>query len=265
MSSTKSPRGTYIHGTEPSEQERLAELNRLTNRAFIEFLDVRPRLRVLEVGGLGILAAQVASAARDVRLVAVEQSSSQLAAAVKTPRVAYVQGDAQALDFADASFDLVYVRYLLEHVKEPERVLKEMYRVTRPGGRVAACENDISLLRVDPPCPAFEEIWKAFQRYQATLGGDGLIGRRLFRLFRSAGFSRIELSVQPEVHWFGSEAFVPWIQNLIGNIDSARRGMIDGGLCGTEQIERAVAELQDRLRCPDASSHFMWNRAMAVR
>jgi demethylmenaquinone methyltransferase / 2-methoxy-6-polyprenyl-1,4-benzoquinol methylase len=140
MSSTKSPRGTYIHGTEPSEQERLAELNRLTNRAFIEFLDVRPGQRVLEVGsGLGILAAQVASAARDVRLVAVEQSSSQPAAAVKTPRVACVQGDAHALDFADASFDLVSARYLLEHVKEPERVLKEMDRghaSRRTGGRL---------------------------------------------------------------------------------------------------------------------------------
>jgi hypothetical protein len=41
--------------------------------------------------------------------------------------------------------------------------------------------------------------------------------------------------------------------------------MIDAGLCGTEQVERAIAELQDRLRSPDASSHFMWNRAMAVR
>jgi hypothetical protein len=96
-------------------------------------------------------------------------------------------------------------------------------------------------------------------------GATASSGSVCFRLFRSAGFSRIELSVLPEVQWFGSEAFFPRIQNLIGNIDSARRGMIDAGLCGTEQIERAVAELQDCLRSPDASSYFMWNRAMAVR
>ena len=41
---------TYIHGTEPSEQARLALLNRLTNGPFVEFLQVRPGLRVLEVG-----------------------------------------------------------------------------------------------------------------------------------------------------------------------------------------------------------------------
>ena len=53
---------TYIHGTEPSEQERLGVLNRLTNDAFIRFLAVPPGARVLEVGsGLGILAVQVAA------------------------------------------------------------------------------------------------------------------------------------------------------------------------------------------------------------
>ena len=48
---------TYIHGTEPSEQDRLAALNRMTNAAFIRFLDVPSAARVLEVGsGLGLLA-----------------------------------------------------------------------------------------------------------------------------------------------------------------------------------------------------------------
>jgi hypothetical protein len=127
------------------------------------------------------------------------------------------------------------------------------------------CENDISLMRVDPPCPTFEEVWTLFQRYQARLGGDGLIGRRLFRLFRMAGFSRIELSVQPEVHWQGSAGFSGWIRNLAGNLESARRGLDDPSLCGQAKLDKAISELDDLLRCPDASAHFMWNRAMAVR
>ena len=64
---------TYIHGTEPSEQDRLAALNRMTNAAFIRFLAVPDGARVLEVGsGLGLLAVETASAARDVRVVGVE-------------------------------------------------------------------------------------------------------------------------------------------------------------------------------------------------
>jgi SAM-dependent methyltransferase len=257
---------SYIHGTEASEQERLAALNRLTNASFVRFLGVAPGARVLEVGsGLGILAAEVAAAASDVHVVGVESAAAQLAAAVSDPRVEYVLGDAHALQFPDASFDLVYGRYILEHVSDPERVVGEMRRVARPGARVAICENDISLMRVDPPCPAFEEVWQAFQRYQRALGGDALVGRRLFRLLRGAGFSAIELSVQPDVHWQGSPGFPGWIRNLVGNIESARGGLALSGLCRQAQIDAAVDELTALLERGDASSVFVWNRALATR
>lgn len=249
---------TYVHGTHPEEQERLAALNRLTNDTFIDFLGVRPGMRVLEVGsGLGILAAAVA--ARGAEVVGVERSPEQLAAARRTPNVTLVEGDAHALQFPDASFDLVYARYVLEHVSDPQRVLREMRRVARPGARVAACENDISLMRLDPPCPAFDAAWQALARYQETLGGDALIGRRLFRLFRNAGFTNIELSVQPEVHWAGSPGFGEWVRNIIGNVDSARRGM-DAATAG-----RAITELEAFLRRDDASVIFIWNRAVGER
>jgi SAM-dependent methyltransferase len=259
-------RDPYIHGTEPDEQRRLAVLNRMTNEAFVRFLDIGPGTRVLEVGsGLGILAAEVASAATGVNVVGVEKSAAQIAAAVKAPSVTYLRGDAHRLDLPDERFDLVYARYLLEHVADPRQVLREMRRVVRRGGRVAACENDISLLRVDPPCPAFEDTWAAFQRLQENLGGNGCIGRCLYRLFREAGFSRIELSVQPEVHWHGSPMFSDWIRNLVGNIESARERMVGSGVCDEAQLNRAVAELADLSRRDEASSTFTWNRAMAIR
>lgn len=256
----------YIHGTAASEQERLKLLNRLTNGPFVEFLRVQPGTRVLEVGsGLGILAAQVAAAADRVEVVGLERSSEQIAAAMPAARVRYVPGDAHELPFADSEFDLVYCRYLLEHVADPARVLAEMRRVTRSGGRVAAMENDISLVRLDPPCPAFDSVWSAFAAYQGQLGGDGLIGRRLFRLFRQTGFAQIELSVQPELHWHGSPGFAPWIENLAGNVNSGRQGLIASGMCSIEQIDSALNELSSLLDCDDASFTFAWNRAAAIR
>ena len=233
---------TYIHGTEPSEQDRLAALNRMTNAAFVR-----------------LLAVEVASAADGVHVVGVEMSSDQISAAATSPRVTYRQGDAHTIDFPDASFDLVYARCLLEHVSKPEVVMSEMRRVVRPSGRVAVCENDISLIRFDPPCPAFDRAWDLFQRYQAALGGDGAIGRRLYRLFRGAGLTHIELSVQPEVHWYGSPGFGAWVRNIIGNLESARRGIEEAPL------NRAVAELTALIEREDASSVFVWNRARGVR
>ena len=249
---------TYVHGTAPSEQERLALLNRMTNETFVAFLDVRPGMRVLEVGsGLGILASSVASIAAEV--VGVERSPEQLARAPRLPNLTFVQGDAHQLEFPDASFDLVYTRYVLEHVADPERVVREMRRVARPGARVVACENDISLMRFDPPCPAFEAAWEGLARLQASLGGDALIGRRLFRLFRVAGFTNVELSVQPEIHWAGSPGFAAWVRVVIGNIEGARQGI------GEEISDRAVAELEAFLEREDGSVIFGWNRAVGVK
>jgi ubiquinone/menaquinone biosynthesis C-methylase UbiE len=256
----------YVHGTEPREHERLALLNRLTNAAFISFLDIGPRMRVLEVGsGLGILAAEVAAAAPGVEVTGLEISSEQIRAAVQMPSVRYVQGDAQAMQFENESFDLIYARYLLEHVLYAGRVVLEMSRVVRVGGRVAACENDISLLRIDPPCPVFSKVWRAFERLQKMMGGDPLIGRRLHRLFRRAGFSHIELSIQPELHWYGSPGFAGWIENLVGNIEGARSGLVDAGEVTQRDIDAAVGELRALLEDRDASCQFLWNRVMAVR
>jgi SAM-dependent methyltransferase len=256
----------YIHGTDPSEQERLAGLNRMTNAAFIEFLNVAEGSRVLEVGsGLGILAGDVAAAAAGVQVVGVELSPAQIAATVSRPGLTFLQGDAHALDFPDGSFDLVYARYLLEHVADPARVLREMRRVARPGGLVAACENDVSLMRFDPPCPAFDRAWETFTRFQSTLGGDGLIGRRLYRLFRDAGFADVELSVQPEVHWHGSPGYVAWVHNIIGNLESARSGMIAAGVISESDLDAAVGELERLKTDSTGSAVFVWNRAMAVR
>lgn len=250
---------TYIHGTEPREQDRLATLNRLTNQRFLQFLSVRPSMHVLEVGsGLGILAASVAAAADGVTVIGLERSIDQIRAAVSAPGVTYVEGDAHQLEFPNASFDLVYARYLLEHVARPEQVLREMRRVARPGARVAVCENDISLLRLDPPCPAFEQVWDSFARYQQTLGGDALIGRRLYRLFRAAGFESVELSVQPELHWYGSQGYRAWIQNLIGNIESGRRGL------DAARADQAIGELITLAGNKQGSCTFVWNRAAAV-
>jgi hypothetical protein len=65
--------------------------------------------------------------------------------------------------------------------------------------------------------------------------------------------------VQPEVHWQASPGFPAWVRNIIGNLESARRGL-DAGV-----LDAAVAELNELAGRPDASSVFVWNRAVGVR
>jgi ubiquinone/menaquinone biosynthesis C-methylase UbiE len=261
------PEASYIHGTDPSEQARLAALNRMTNAPFLDFLNLGPADRVLEVGsGLGLLAAQAAARAPRGRVVGLEHSAAQLAAAPPPPaNLSLVQGDAHALPFPDDSFDVAYCRYVLEHVADPVTVLAEMRRVVRAGGRVLAQENNIEINRFDPPCPAFERVWERFAQLQAMLGGDALIGRRLLRLFRGAGLRQIELSIQPEVHWSTSPGFVPWVTNLIGNVRSGEAALVGRGLASAAQVREAVAELQALMLRDDATAIFYWNRAAGVK
>lgn len=253
----------YIHGTDATEQERLAALNDLTNEPFLRFLDLRVNDSVLEVGsGLGILAHAAAERVPLGDVWGIEYAAAQLARApCDGKNLHLIQGDAHHLPFADHRFDVVYCRYLLEHVVRPLEVLTEMYRVVKPGGRVLAQENDISVNIFEPPCPQFERIWRQFVVLQDRLGGDALIGRKLFGLFHHAGFARVELTIQPEIHGAGQASFRAWVVNLIGNVTGAAEALQAHHLAGRAKIDAAVAELRALVDHPDGCAYFYWNRA----
>lgn len=260
----------YIHGTAAPEQERLARLNELTNPSFLEFLACRAGERVLEVGsGLGILAAQAAARVAPGMLVGLERAREQLAAARRRlaasgpPRLHFCGGDARALPFGGGTFDLVYARYLLEHVADPAGALREMRRVLRAGGRLCVQENDNFALKFDPPCPRFARVWRRFCALQRRMGGDPAIGKKLFRLLRAAGFTRIAVSLAPETYAAGSAAFVPWVANFIALVRPVRGALAAAGLATAEEVDAGCRELERFLARPDATVIFYWNRACA--
>lgn len=258
---------SYIHGTEGAEQERLALLNHLTNAPFIRFLELEETASVLEVGsGLGILTQEVARRVPKGRAIGVEYSAEQLRrASLASVNLHFVQGDAHHLPFDEESFDTVYCRYLLEHVREPVIVLKEIGRVLVPGGRAFAQENNILVNVFYPECPLFDAIWQKFAVLQERLGGDALIGKRLLVLFREAGFHNVELSIQPEIHHAGTETFRPWIENQIGNVEGCMEEFQKRHLATEDEIIRAIEELRAFVERDDASAIFYWNRASGVK
>jgi 2-polyprenyl-6-hydroxyphenyl methylase/3-demethylubiquinone-9 3-methyltransferase len=92
--------------------------------------------RALDVGcGAGFLSNFLAAAGHDV--TGLDASAESLAVAARhdrTGRVAYELGDALALPYPDASFDVVCAMDFLEHVEEPARAVAEVGRVLRPSG-----------------------------------------------------------------------------------------------------------------------------------
>lgn len=257
----------YIHGTTPSEQERLVLLNRLTNPAFQSFIALTDRSNVLEVGsGMGLFAQELAEKYPSNHIHTIEISMTQIKKDSHTSSNRFaLQGDAHYLPYKNAAFDVIFCRYLLEHVRQPELVLTEIKRLLKPGGKFYIQENNISVHIFEPECPYFEEIWKKFVLLQKQLGGDALIGKRLFALLRQAGFRSIKLSIQPEVHAAGSATFADWIRNIIGNIHSCEEQLVKKRLVERETIQRAYQELINLLKNEDAAAYFYWNRAIAEK
>ena len=123
---------------------------RETGRRSLERLALRDGDAVLEVGcGTGVfLALLVAGVGGSGRVVGLdhnatllEQARARMAAAgLGEARLELIAGDALALPFPDATFDVTHCERVLMHLAEPEVAIREMRRVTRPGGRVVAAE-----------------------------------------------------------------------------------------------------------------------------
>lgn len=104
----------------------------------------------LDVGaGMGVAAFALAS--DGWRTVALEPDPSDLVGASAIRKLAVdaglaidvVQEWGESLPFADASFDLVHARQVLHHARDLPRFCRELYRVTRPGGRLLATREHV--------------------------------------------------------------------------------------------------------------------------
>lgn len=134
--------------------------------------------RVLDVAtGTGDLAIDVARTHRGAEVVGVDPSEKmiemgrpKLVARRLDDRVTLRLGDAQALDFPDASFDGVCIAFGIRNVPDRALGLREMARVCRPGGRVAVLELGEPRRGVIAPLARFH-IRQVVPRVGAWLSG----------------------------------------------------------------------------------------------
>lgn len=147
--------------------------------------------RLLDVGsGSGAPARMLQALGFDVTCV-----DSDAAALSQLPRklTARVNASAEQLPFEADSFDVVYSRLVMQHVRDPEQAALEMLRVSRPGGLILVIDTDQDTWTTHPPIEAVERARATFRRDARARGCDPCIGRRLLSLFASATKSDVRV------------------------------------------------------------------------
>ena len=144
--------------------------------------------RVLDVAcGPGNFTREFARAAGEGIVVGLDASRTMLARAVletDTPNVAYVRGDAEALPFADRSFDAVCCFAALYLIERPMQAIEEIARVLAPGGRVAllaSCNRGPLRVALTRPAVRLATGVRLFDSHELAqaLVGQGLIDVRV--------------------------------------------------------------------------------------
>ncbi|HZW10984.1 MAG TPA: methyltransferase domain-containing protein [Phycisphaerales bacterium] len=267
----------YIHGTDPDEQARLSRLNDRLNSACLARLDLRTGMRVLDVGsGLGQMARAIARAVSPGGVVVgVERDAAQRAAAERLAReaaedrlVEFRAGDALALPLGPSetgSFDLVFCRYVLEHLREPERAVAEMVRAARPGGVIALADDDHGLCHVHPPCPEFEPVWSAYRRAYGALGLDERVGSRLPELLERAGARARGCDFIFFGGCHGAPGWEDLVTNVVEVVRTARADIVAGALMQGEPFDRGLRALREWSGRPGAAIWFPVCWAWGVR
>ena len=190
----------YVHGHHASVL-RTYDRRTAANSAAYLLPELRPGQSLLDVGcGAGSITVDLAELVAPGPVVGIDTSAEALELAGRLARdrgvsnVELRRGDALHLDLPDDAVDVVHAHQVLQHVSDAVGVLRELRRVCRPGGVVAARDADYSAMVWWPPVPELED-WRAlYRRVAADGGGEPDAGRRLLSWARAAGFSDVTAS-----------------------------------------------------------------------
>lgn len=242
----------YVHGYHARESERLRD----QARSLVELLHADTSYSagstVLEAGcGTGAQTVTLARNSPGARFTSIDVSAGSLAeakariGAAGLENVQFRQADLFDLPFASASFDHVFVCFVLEHLSRPEAALAKLKAVLKPGGSITVIEGDHGSAYFHPDSEAAREAIGCLVELQRRAGGDAMIGRRLYPLLLAAGFEGVRVSPRmvyadasrPElVEGFTRRTFTAMVEGV-------RKAAIAAGIADAARFDAGVRDL----------------------
>lgn len=161
---------------------------------FFERYALPEHAAVLDLGcGPGEISRRLLELFPGVRLLGLDLDESHLTRARErcaphSDRVEFAIGDAVELDLDDGRFDLCVCRHLLQAVPHPEKVLANMVRVCKPGGRLHVVAEDYGMMFFHPTTEDIDAFWREGPaKFGKATGTDLLSGRKVFTMLSELG------------------------------------------------------------------------------
>jgi ubiquinone/menaquinone biosynthesis C-methylase UbiE len=217
------------------------------NGQICRILAPAPGEKILEVGsGTGAISRLLATLSPGVHVTGVDIAPNfvdiarTLAAADGlSATVSFQTSPAEALPFAEAQFDGALAVRLLLHSADPDQVLRELARVTRPSGRVVAMDWDLGTVAVDHPD---RELTRRLLDWRTDhYGGNNWSGRQIYSRMVAAGFT--DVTTAPVVTVCHTEE-----ASLVQSLWRAAQVARDGGAISQAEHDAWVNELKMRIR-----------------
>jgi len=251
-----SPAGKYTLATGKAAARRLHILHNIfspvARRVLVE-AGVAPGMSVADFGcGVGATTRMLAEmVGPSGRVTGIDLSAEQLGeaqalcAAEGLQNTTFVEASAYETGLPRDSFDLVYCRFLLLHLTDPARGLREMRDVLKPGGLLVVEDGNLMTGSSVPPSGLH---WFAdlFGRVGAKRGVDYGLADNLFHLVREAGFPRPEIFIHQPAAAHGENRLLPLL-----SVEEIGPALIDTGLLTADELKTVLAEMRAATDDPD--------------
>jgi SAM-dependent methyltransferase len=263
----------YVHGYSERETERLCDQAAVLAPLLHGDTRYPPGCRVLEIGcGVGAQTVLLAGASPEAQILSVDRSFESVREARAAARrhgranVRFAVGDVLASPWPEASFDHVFVCFVLEHLADPLAALRALRAALRPGGTLTVIEGDHGSAFFYPDSEAARRAIRGLVDAQARAGGDALIGRRLYPLLCEAGFREVHVTPRAVYADASRPEMVRGFTELTftAMVAGARESVLGAGLVDGATWEQGISGLR-RTTEPDGSFFYCFFKAVALR
>lgn len=263
----------YVHGYSQRESERLSDQAETLTGLLHHDTRYPAGSRVLEAGcGTGAQTVILARNSPEARITSIDVSEASLDLAKKwvlgegITNVTFEAGDIFDLRYGPASFDHIFVCFVLEHLAEPRRALACLRPLLAEGGTITVIEGDHGSAYFHPDSAHARRAIGCLVDLQREAGGNALIGRGLYPLVAGAGFRDVRVTPRmvyvdasrPEfVTGFTKLTFTAMVEG-VGD-EAVRRGMMS-----REDWEQGIRDLY-RTCEPDGAFCYTFFKAVGRR